>query len=79
MTSANPFTEGIFASVKKLAPKIGFTFKEWENQGKLDEWQRGIEQAITDHAAIIDQTGGCDPRLTGPQIADAHKAGIKGN
>jgi ribose transport system substrate-binding protein len=77
VTSANPFTEGIYASVRKLAPKIGFTFKEWENQGKLDEWQRGIEQAITDHAAIIDLTGGCDPRLTGPQIADAHKAGIK--
>jgi ribose transport system substrate-binding protein len=77
VTSANPFTEGIYASVKKLAPKVGFTFKEWENQGKLDEWQRGIEQAITDHAAIIDLTGGCDPRLTGPQIADAHKAGIK--
>jgi ribose transport system substrate-binding protein len=77
VTSANPFTEGIFASVKKLAPTIGFTFKEWENQGKLDEWQRGIAQAITDHAAIIDETGGCDPRLTGPQIAEAHQAGIK--
>jgi ribose transport system substrate-binding protein len=77
VTSANPFTEGIYASVRKLAPKIGFTFKEWENQGKLDEWQRGIAQAITDHAAIIDLTGGCDPRLTGPQIAEAHKAGLK--
>jgi ribose transport system substrate-binding protein len=77
VTSANPFTEGIYAGVRKLAPKIGFTFKEWANQGKLDEWQRGIEQAITDHAAIIDETGGCDPRLTGPQIADAHKAGVK--
>jgi ribose transport system substrate-binding protein len=77
VTSANPFTEGIFASVKKLAPTIGFTFKEWENQGSLAEWQRGIAQAITDGAALVDLTGGADPRLLGPQIADAHKAGLK--
>jgi ribose transport system substrate-binding protein len=77
VTSANPFTEGIFASVKKLAPVIGFTFKEWENQGALAEHQRGIQQAITDGAAIIDLTGGSDPRLLAPQIADAHKAGLK--
>jgi ribose transport system substrate-binding protein len=77
VTSANPFTEGIFSSVKKLAPTIGFTFKEWENQGSLAEWQRGIEQAITDGAALVDLTGGSDPRLLGPQIADAHKGGLK--
>ena len=77
VTSANPFTEGIFSAVKKLAPTIGFTFKEWENQGSLAEWQRGIEQAITDGAAVVDLTGGADPRLLGPQIADAHKAGLK--
>ena len=77
VTSANPFTEGIFASMKKLAPTIGFTFKEWTNQGALAEHQRGIEQAITDGAAIIDLTGGADPRLLGPQIEDAHKAGLK--
>jgi ribose transport system substrate-binding protein len=77
VTSANPFTEGIFAGMKKLAPIIGFTFKEWTNQGALAEHQRGIQQAITDGAAIIDLTGGADPRLLGPQIADAHKAGLK--
>jgi ribose transport system substrate-binding protein len=63
VTSANPFTEGIFASVKTLAPTIGFTLKEWENQGSLAEWQRGIAQAITDGAALVDLTGGADPRL----------------
>lgn len=77
VTSANPFTEGIFAGMKKLAPIIGFTFKEWTNQGALAEHQRGVQQAITDGAAIIDLTGGADPRLLGPQIADAHKAGLK--
>jgi ribose transport system substrate-binding protein len=77
VTSANPFTEGIFTSMKKLQPMIGFKFKEWENQGALAEQQRGMAQAITDGAAIIDLTGGADPRLLGPQIADAHKAGLK--
>lgn len=77
VTSANPFTEGIYASIRKLAPEIGFQFKDWKNQGSLAEHQQGIQQAITDGAALIDLTGGADPRLLGPQIEEARKAGIK--
>ena len=69
VTSANPFTEGIYSSIRKLEPIIGFEFKDWQNQGSLAEHQRGISQAITDGAAIIDLTGGSDPRLLGPQLA----------
>ena len=77
VTSANPFTEGIYASIRKLEPIIGFEFKDWQNQGSLAEHQRGISQAITDGAAVIDLTGGSDPRLLGPQLAEARAAGIK--
>ena len=77
VTSANPFTEGIYTSIRKLEPIIGFEFKDWQNQGSLAEHQRGISQAITDGAAIIDLTGGSDPRLLGPQLAEARAAGIK--
>ena len=77
VTSANPFTEGIYSSIRKLEPVIGFEFKDWKNQGSLAEQQRGIAQAITDGAALIDLTGGSDPRLLGPQIAEARAAGIK--
>jgi ribose transport system substrate-binding protein len=77
VTSANPFTEGIYASIRKLEPIIGFEFKDWQNQGSLAEHQRGISQAITDGAAVIDLTGGSDPRLLGPQLAEASAAGIK--
>jgi ribose transport system substrate-binding protein len=77
VTSANPFTEGIYAGIRKLQPVIGFTFKDWKNQGSLAEQQRGMQQAITDGAVIIDLTGGADPRLLGPQIAEAHAAGLK--
>ena len=45
VTSANPFTEGIYASIRKLEPIIGFEFKDWQNQGSLAEHQRGINQA----------------------------------
>jgi ribose transport system substrate-binding protein len=76
VTSANPFTEGIYAAIRKLAPVIGFEFKDWKNQGSLAEMQRGMQQAITDGAAVIDLTGGADPRLLGPQIAEAHAEGI---
>ena len=77
VTSANPFTEGIYSSIRKLEPIIGFQFKDWQNQGSLAEHQRGIAQAITDGAAVIDLTGGSDPRLLGPQLAEAKAAGIK--
>ena len=77
VTSANPFTEGIYASIRKLEPIIGFAFKDWQNQGSLAEHQRGISQAITDGAAVIDLTGGSDPRLLGPQLAEASAAGLK--
>ncbi len=77
VTSANPFTEGIYSSIRELEPIIGFEFKDWQNQGSLAEHQRGISQAITDGAAIIDLTGGSDPRLLGPQLAEAREAGIK--
>ena len=76
VTSANPFTEGIYAAIRKLAPVIGFEFKDWKNQGSLPEMQRGMQQAITDGAAVIDLTGGADPRLLGPQIAEARAEGI---
>ena len=76
VTSANPFTEGIYAAILKLAPVIGFEFKDWKNQGSLAEMQRGMQQAITDGAAVIDLTGGADPRLLGPQIAEARAEGI---
>ena len=29
VTSANPFTEGIYSSIRKLEPIIGFQFKDW--------------------------------------------------
>jgi ribose transport system substrate-binding protein len=77
VTSANPFTEGIYSSIRKLEPIIGFEFKDWQNQGSLAEHQRGISQAITDGAAVIDLTGGSDPRLLGPQLAEASAAGLK--
>jgi ribose transport system substrate-binding protein len=77
VTSANPFTEGIYSSIRKLEPIIGFAFKDWQNQGSLAEHQRGISQAITDGAAVIDLTGGSDPRLLGPQLAEASAAGLK--
>jgi ribose transport system substrate-binding protein len=77
VTSANPFTEGIYSSIRKLEPIIGFEFKDWQNQGSLAEHQRGIAQAITDGAAVIDLTGGSDPRLLGPQLAEASAAGLK--
>ena len=77
VTSANPFTEGIYSSIRKLEPIIGFKFRDWQNQGSLAEHQRGISQAITDGAAVIDLTGGSDPRLLGPQLAEASAAGIK--
>ena len=61
VTSANPFTEVSIPAFASSSRSSVFEFKDWQNQGSLAEHQRGISQAITDGAAIIDLTGGSDP------------------
>lgn len=77
VSSANPFTKNIYTAVKGVADKVGFTFREWENQGQPSQWVQGMDYALNNKFNLIDLVGGTDPKVLGPQVQAAMEAGIK--
>jgi len=74
--SSNPFTTDFEAAESQIAKKAGFRFVRWNNQGTVAEWAKGIAYGISQHAALIALDGASQPRLLGPQIKKAQKAGV---
>jgi ribose transport system substrate-binding protein len=77
VSSANPFTKNIATAMTAVAKQIGFTVTEWENQAQPTQWVQGMEFAINNKFDAIDMLGGVNPAVLGPQMAEAHKAGLK--
>ncbi len=77
VSSANPFTKNIATAMKAVAKQLGFEVTEWENQARPTQWVQGVEFAINNKYSAIDMLGGVNPAVLGPQIAEAHKAGVK--
>jgi ribose transport system substrate-binding protein len=76
VTSQIPITQVITASMTKQAKRIGFTFTNWQNQGKADQWAQGIQQAISQKYDVVDLLA-IPPAVLKPQIDQARKAGVK--
>jgi ribose transport system substrate-binding protein len=74
--SANPFTTFFEAAQARIAKEIGFKYIRWENKGTVAEWAKGIDYGISQGVDLIALDGASQPRLLGPQIAKARKAGI---
>lgn len=77
VSMANPFTANIQVGMQGGAKVIGLNYTTFSNQGQPSQWVQGMGQAITQKVDLIDLQGGTDPRLLGPQLAAARKAGIK--
>lgn len=76
VSMANPFTANIQTGMQGGAKVIGLDYTTFSNQGQPSQWVQGMGQAITKKVDMIDLQGGTDPRLLGPQLAAARKAGI---
>jgi len=76
VSMANPFTANIQTAMQGGAKVIGLNYTTYTNQGQPSQWVQGMNQAITQKVDFIDLQGGTDPRLLGPQLAAARKAGI---
>ncbi len=63
--------------MSKVAEKIGFNLKIWENQGQPTQWVQGFDYAINNKFNLIDLMAGADPRFLGPQVKAAEGAGLK--
>lgn len=77
VSSANPFTKNIYISMGNVAKEVGFTFREWENQGQPSQWVQGMDYAVNNKFNLIDLLGGTDPKVLQPQVEKATSAGIK--
>lgn len=76
VTSQIPITQVITASMTRQAKRIGFTFTNWQNQGKADQWIQGIQQAISQKYDVVDLLA-IPPAVLKPQIDQARRAGVK--
>ncbi|MGH7119058.1 MAG: sugar ABC transporter substrate-binding protein [Acetobacteraceae bacterium] len=77
VSSANPFTQNIYEAMSQIAKTLGFTFREWDNQGQPSQWVQGMDYAVNNKFNLIDLLGGTDPRVLKPQVENATAHGIK--
>jgi ribose transport system substrate-binding protein len=76
LSSSNQFDNAITGASEDAAEKAGVNFVNWPNQGSPAEWVQGMNAAISQGADLILLEGSPDPKLLGPQIAEAEAAGI---
>jgi ribose transport system substrate-binding protein len=75
-SSANPFAQSIAAGEKKAAELLGINFISCADQGQVSQWVQCFGQGIQRKVDVINDFGGVDPRVVGPQIKAAQAAGI---
>lgn len=75
-SSANPFAQSIAAGEQAAAKLLGINFVSCADQGQVAQWVQCFGQAIQRKADVINDFGGVDPRVVGPQIKAAQNAGI---
>ena len=58
---------------------MGFKYSVWTNEGKMEQYQKGLENALKTKPSLIDLLAGPDPRAKElkPGIDAAKAAGIK--
>jgi ribose transport system substrate-binding protein len=77
LTMTNPFNVEISKSMAAAAKEVGFEFKNWDNQLKIDQWVQGMAAAQSGDYQLVDLQGGIPPAALGPQIDEARAKGIK--
>src|SRR5579884_406020 len=75
-SSANPFAANIGNAMAQAAGMLGMNFVNCTTQGQVAQWVQCYGEAIGRHADLIYDFGGVDPRVVGPQIAQAQQAKI---
>jgi ribose transport system substrate-binding protein len=75
ITSEVPFVTAVERGMRDAAASVGARLVVYPNQGRPVQWAQGIQTAIAQRASAITLLAQ-DPRLLGPQIAAARRAGI---
>lgn len=75
-SSANPFASNVGNAIGSAAKMLGMNFVNCTTQGQVAQWVQCFGEAVGRHVDLIYDFGGVDPRVVGPQIAQAQKANI---
>ena len=71
-----PFVVNIGKAMNVIGKQVGVKVISFQNQGQPSQWVQGMEQAISRKVDLIVLNTAPDPRVLGPQLAAARKAGI---
>lgn len=76
LNSTVPFNQIVDAAMEEAGRAAGVKVVQFTTQGQVSQWVQGMDSAIGQKADAIVLEGSPDPRLLGPQLAAAKKAGI---
>jgi ribose transport system substrate-binding protein len=76
VNAAIDFTQYYRKAAERIAARVGFNFKTWQNAGSPTEWAQGIQTAANGGASLIDLFAGIDPRQVIPQLMLIHNKKI---
>jgi ribose transport system substrate-binding protein len=76
LNSTVPFNQIVDAAMGEAGKAADVKVVQFTNQGQVSQWIQGMDSAVAQKVDAIVLEGSPDPKLLGPQIAAAKKAGI---
>jgi len=70
-----PFLSIADTAMAAIAKRVGIRYTEYPTTGLTSDWVKGIDEAIAEKAGAL-SLNALDPRLVGPELAQAKSAGI---
>ncbi|MHB1582125.1 MAG: sugar ABC transporter substrate-binding protein [Acidimicrobiales bacterium] len=74
--SQDQFVQILENDMQAVAKQVGIKFVDYSNAGDPSSWTTGMEQAVSQHANLIDLLAGINPELLTPQVEAAKAAKI---
>lgn len=74
--SQDQFVQIIENDMKTVAKQVGINFVDYTNAGSPSSWATGMQQAVSQHANLIDLLAGINPTQLTPQMQAAKAAHI---
>jgi ribose transport system substrate-binding protein len=74
--SQDQFVQIIENDMAAVAKRVGINFIDYSNDGNSATWVKGMQQAVAQHANLIDLLAGINPEQLTPEMESAKAAGI---
>lgn len=74
--SQDQFVQILENDMAAVAKKVGIHFIDYSNDGNSATWVKGMQQAVAEHANLIDLLAGINPEQLTPEMEAAKSAGI---